>query len=143
MLEFSGNLFNTNAPAIGHGVNIKGLMGAGIAVQFARLWPEMHRQYRGLCGKNILNPGEAFVYHTPTLTIYNIASQDLPGRHARLDWLSEGVDATLSHAKGAGYDRVALPRIGCGIGGLNWDDVKPVIEGWEVAHGVNVEVWSL
>lgn len=142
MIEMTGNIFTTTAPAIGHGVNIKGLMGSGIAVQFRTLFPEMFRQYKAVCGSLALQAGEVFVYESPNFTVYNIASQDLPGKNARLDWLEDGLRATIADAEIRGYSIVALPQIGCGIGGLDIEDVRPLLADVEMGTSVQFELWT-
>lgn len=143
MREFTGNLFGSDATALGHGVNVDGLMGAGIAKQFAALFPTMHMNYRALCNAKLLMPGEVYVHTTPNLTIYNIASQDRPGRNARLDWLAEGIDAALSDTSLLGHSALALPRIGCGIGGLSWDDVEPLLAEIEARHSTELHIYTI
>jgi len=142
MIEMTGNLFTTTAPAIGHGVNVMGLMGSGIAVQFRNLFPEMYRQYRALCAQFLLNTGEAFVYEAENFVVYNIASQDMPGPHAALEWLEDGLRAVVSDAEARGLDRVALPQIGCGIGGLDVRDVVPLVKDVESGSTVQFEWWT-
>jgi O-acetyl-ADP-ribose deacetylase (regulator of RNase III) len=143
MQEMQGNLFDSDATAIGHGVNIDGLMGAGIAKQYARLFPQMYLNYRALCNARNLHAGEVYVHQTPNLTIYNIASQDRPGRNARLEWLEAGVDAALWHAADMGHSILALPRIGCGIGGLLWQDVRLILERLDGLYSTTLEIWTL
>jgi len=142
MIEKTGNLFTSDAPAIGHGVNVDGLMGAGIAVQFRTLFPEMYRQYAALCASGSLNPGEVFLYHSPNFIVYNIASQDRPGKNARLEWLEDGLRASVAHAEGMGLDRIALPQIGCGIGGLDLTDVRGLMQDVEMGTSVQFELWT-
>lgn len=143
MIEKTGNLFTSTAPAIGHGVNIDGVMGAGIAVQFRTLLPEMHRQYLAVCQKGWLHPGEVFAYEPPHgPLVYNIASQDRPGANARLEWLEDGLRNTVFDAEIRGFDRVALPHIGCGIGGLDLRDVKALMLDVEQGSSVQFEVWA-
>lgn len=75
--------------------------------------------------------------------VYNIASQDAPGRNADYGWLLSGVHRALSHADEHGIATVALPRIGAGVGGLDWDKVKQVLEVVASWHTANLELWSL
>jgi O-acetyl-ADP-ribose deacetylase (regulator of RNase III) len=144
LIEKTGDLFTTTAPAIGHGVNVHGVMGHGIAVQFRNRFPEMHEAYKVSCRKKDLTPGTTMIWEPfPGMFVYNIASQDAPGRNARLIWLRDGVEAALSHADGAGLSAVALPRIGAGIGGLAWDDVRSILSEIAESHKADIEVWTL
>lgn len=144
MIEKNGDVFTSDAPALGHGVNTRGAMGAGIAPHFAKRWPEMESQYIVLCRDQHLNPGETFVYKTEDgRWVYNMASQDLPGPNAAIDWLSGAAEAAAFHASENGVDRIAIPRIGCGIGGLDWDDVSAVLEQIELSYNMQFEVWTL
>ena len=142
MIEMTGNIFTSTAPAVGHGVNCQGVMGSGIAVQFRTLFPEMFRQYKALCNASLLVPGEVFPFQTENFLVYNIASQRLPGANATLEWLEEGLHAVLSDAEDRGYDRVALPQIGCGIGGLDIADVRPLIISVEAGSSMEFEFWT-
>lgn len=143
IIKKSGSLFETNAPALVQGVNCKGLMGAGIAVVFRKDFPAMYEAYARICSFDELAPGGVFHWDATDTqpAVYNIASQSNPGADARLDWLSISLKKSLRHAAGQGYDRVAMPLIGCGIGGLNWADVEPVVEQLSNECGVDVEVW--
>lgn len=143
LIHYTGNLFDSTAPALGHGVNVFGVMGAGIAVGFRKEYPAMYEQYAANCAEKLLTPGHVYYWNDPEKPdVYNIASQDAPGRNARLEWLEEGLDRALDHANWKGFDRIALPLIGCGIGGLDWADVEPLYERLSDKHGVDIEVWT-
>lgn len=82
-----GDLFDSEAAALGHGVNVDGLMGAGIAATFARTFPRLLLEYRAACRSEALQAGGMFPWRAPDgRWVYNLASQDRPGRRARLDW---------------------------------------------------------
>lgn len=125
MQVVQGDLFQATEGALGHGVNTVGVMGAGIAAVFRKRFPGLYEDYREACRGGFLQPGGVLPWQDPVSGkwIYNIASQDLPGAHARLDWLATGVGAALDHAYAQGVPVVALPRLGAGIGGLQWEEV--------------------
>jgi O-acetyl-ADP-ribose deacetylase (regulator of RNase III) len=124
-----GDLFaQDDVDAIGHGVNCRGVMGAGIALPFRRLEPVMYVQYAMRCKTGMLWPGEIFTWFGADKVIFNIASQAMPGPDARLDWLSDGL-RKVSELAIANDWTVALPWIGAGIGGLSKEAVKDLFEG--------------
>lgn len=143
-----GDLFNSTAKAIGHGVNIRGKMHAGIANKFRTEYPVNYQQYQNACANQILKPGGCFVFwdgffsfgnNVKRKLICNIASQDEPGPHAKYTWLESGLKVAVNACKIYNIDRLALPKIGCGIGGLEWDRVVPILE----KADINIEVWVL
>jgi O-acetyl-ADP-ribose deacetylase (regulator of RNase III) len=146
IIHQTGDIFTTRARAMGHGVNTEGVMGAGIAAQFRVRFPEMYRQYRVLCQNGDLNVGETFVFHIPGQDqgyfLYNIASQDLPGPHAKMEWLEDGVRAALIHAEKNSIYTIALPRIASGIGGLNESEVEEALSLLVKEYPVDIELWT-
>jgi O-acetyl-ADP-ribose deacetylase (regulator of RNase III) len=138
----SGDLFTSAASAFGHGVNTHGVMG-GIASQFRLRWPEMYDEYRRRCHAAELHPGDLMTWHTTDTWVFNLVTQNTPGPDARLGWLRESLQKTLAFADREGIDRIAIPRIGCGIGGLDWTDVEPLVRELATASACDLEVWSL
>lgn len=129
-IEKTGDLFGVSAPALAHGVNCKGLMGAGIAKPFKDKFPLMYEEYALWCEKGQLRPGRMFPYYAGQgRWVYNIASQDFPGANAKARWLSMGLRDAFMHARVFGVSEIAVPQIGCGIGGLDYrKDVEPIFE---------------
>ena len=139
IVERTGDLFSTECPALGHGVNTLGSMGAGIAVEFRRRWPAMYDAYRAECRSGRLQPGGIFVWQAADQLIVNLATQRGIGRGAaRLEWVRQAARATAQLSVAG----LALPRIGAGLGGLRWADVRAILDE-ELASLPYVELWSL
>ncbi len=103
-------------------------MGAGIAVLFRRKWPRMYRQYHALCEKGHFQPGEIFAWQEgDSPVIYNLATQLYPGRDARLEAIATSMQKMLADASERGIKRIGMPRIGAGLGGLDWKEVQQVL----------------
>lgn len=115
--------------AIAHGCNCQGTMG-GLAGLIARRWPQLAADYRAACAAGTFTLGGVLPWlDTETgVWIYNLATQLHGGPDARLDAIDGSLRNALVHARDHGVPRVFLPRIGAGIGGLDWHDVRAVLE---------------
>lgn len=132
MIEIKGDLFLSSSLALGHGVNCVGVMGAGIAPKFRSLSEEMYQKYRSHCKDGSLVPGMTYAYLLDDgRWVYNMATQDKPGRYARLEWVYKSARKALVHADRNGVESISIPKIGCGIGGLDWADVQKVLQNAE------------
>jgi len=130
---FKTDALTFDAPALAHGVNIMGLMGGGIAYQIAREYPMVEVAYIAACKTRKLRIGGCFPVSTSKddkpYVIYNLATQVEPGPCASLTAIDISVGRMVEHAKAHGIDHIAMPRIGCGIGGLRWQDVMFILNG--------------
>lgn len=144
----TGDIFTTTMPAIAHGVNTKGVMGGGIAAFIAQRFPAVLLPYKAACkDKSLITGGfqAVKVAENPDFFILNLASQDKLGRHARMEWLEESMEKAVAYANDNKLDGFAIPRIGAGIGGLDWEsEVKPYLEAvGSREDGFTIEIWSL
>lgn len=140
-----GNIFTTDMPAIGHGVNCEGVMGSGIAVSVRKLYPDVHEAYKKYCKSPGLKGGDVFIMKSEVdgKYIFNLASQVKKGRHATYPLLEASLWAAFDGLEELEVTGLALPQIGCGVGGLDWDKARPMIE--EVAASyplIDVELWT-
>lgn len=124
-----GDLFDSGSPAIAHGVNCRGVMGAGIAVGFKQRYPTMYQHYQAMCDQGHLILGQVFPWYAEheRPVIFNLATQIEPGPNARYSGVMQSVDTMLLMAQNKGISQVAIPQIGCGIGGLEWPQVEGIL----------------
>lgn len=143
--EVEGDLFEQHLPALAHGVNCQGVMGAGIALAFARRWPALKAFYQGHCAAVGLSPGDVLTWTDPVsgTRIYNLATQEWPGADARLDAIREATAAMLTDAESERVSAVGVPQLGAGIGGLRWHDVRQVLEECAAKSAVTLVAVSL
>ena len=115
-----------------HGCNCAGAMGKGIAIQFRNKYPKMFAEYKKLCWAGLYNPGDVFPYeYQPGCFVYNLATQKhyaIHGQLAKLEHIRKSVKKMLEHAAVHCVTDIALPKIGAGLGGLNWEDVQIALE---------------
>lgn len=149
VIDRTGDIFTTELPVIGHGVNTVGVMGAGIAKTVRTLYPSVYNRYRALCDAGNFPGGVCIVYGAEEWEgegqryIANISSQITPGSNATLELLAPGLEMAMDRVSNAGLPGIALPRIGAGIGGLDWDEARRVIEAEAERHPeLTVEIWT-
>lgn len=134
-----GDIFNTDGlSAYAHGCNCAGRMDAGIAVAFKKRWPRMFEQYELLCADGRFHLGDVFVWVEGNETVYNLAIQEHWKKKSQLAALVKALRKMLGLANGAGIDRIGLPRIGSGLGGLDWPRVRKVLS--ETGQEASVEL---
>jgi O-acetyl-ADP-ribose deacetylase (regulator of RNase III) len=144
MIKRRGDLFDTDAAAIGHGVNVRGVMGSGIAVAFKEKFPKNYRAYHNACVTGLFRAGETYIFQDNGIYVTNIASQDQPGPNATYKYLmTAALDAACELTDFYNQTRLAIPMIGCGIGGLEWDGVEYILRAVEImVPGFEFEVWK-
>lgn len=124
-----GDMFVTPVvTVIAHGVNLRGVFGAGIAEEISRRHPWAKKQY--MDHYRSMKLGDLFWAATANpqvvYRIANLATQEEPGPNAKLSAVEQSLRRLKSEARSG--DIVALPQIGCGIGGLKWWSVKDIIQ---------------
>ncbi|MDE5701742.1 MAG: macro domain-containing protein [Bacteroides sp.] len=124
-----GNIFTlSGVKCYAHGCNCVGAMGKGIALQFKMKYPQMYRLYKTKCADGTFTVGDVFEYVTGDEHIYNLGTQKSWKTKAELEAIRKSVDTMLKLATQDNVKSIAMPKIGAGLGGLNWCDVKTVIE---------------
>jgi len=130
MIQFieRGDIFNIkDVNSYAHGCNCAGAMGKGIALQFKNKYPKMYSEYRAMCKDGLFNPGDVFDYNYGNGHIYNLGTQVSWKTKARLEYIENSVGRMLELAASDNVTKIALPAIGAGLGGLNWNDVKEIL----------------
>ena len=114
--------------AIGHGVNTQGVMG-GFAGIIAEKYPQQCEGYLELCEINkthhqvVLDGGMALeAVRNDCPTIYHLVTQINPGADARIEYIKESLAEAIKMAKARGLTSIAIPAIGTGIGGLDFEE---------------------
>lgn len=133
MIEIShGNLLKANAEALVNTVNCVGFMGKGIALQFKLAFPANNRHYEAACRAGEVEPGRMLIYDNGRIRkphyIINFPTKRHWRGNSRIEDIRLGLEALIADAKRLGIRSIAVPPLGCGLGGLNWGEVKPLIE---------------
>ncbi len=109
-------------------VNCVGVMGKGIAAEFKARYPEMFRAYAGICKGGKLEPGNLHEYQSVSLRgcsrIWNIATKDHWRDPSQYAWIEAGIARIQANLVGLKSQRITIPALGCGNGGLDWKWVE-------------------
>jgi len=139
------DMFKSDADAWVNTVNCKGVMGGGIALLFKQKFPQMYLDYRNKCNIGIIKPGTVNTYAnddgSPNF-ILNLATKDDYRNPSELEWIKDGVFDLLCTVRQFRIQKVALPALGCGLGGLNFEDVKAIYEKYLASSDCIFEVYS-
>lgn len=147
-MEFTtGNILRADIEAVVNTVNCVGFMGRGIAAQFKRAYPANFKAYESACKRKEIVPGRMFVFETGQLTNPRFIVNFPTKRHwrgaSRIEDIESGLAALVDEVKRRGIKSIAIPPLGCGLGGLNWKDVRPLIErAFEMIPGVRTVVFE-
>ena len=133
MIEYkTGNILEEDAEALVNSVNCVGIMGRGVALQFKKAWPENFRAYAAACRRGAVQPGRPFVFETGRLTNPRYVINFPTKRHwrgkARIEDIEAGLRALAREVRQRNIRSIALPPLGTGLGGLQWQEVRRLIE---------------
>lgn len=123
----SGNIFNSNARAFVDAVNCMGVKGAGLALQFKRNFPQSYLDYREHCQQNGMAPGQVLVSEESGRIIIHFPTKVDWRNPSKLDWIELGLIDLVNQVNQRGIESIAIPQLGCGLGGLDWENVRPLI----------------
>ena len=122
-----GNIFDCNADVLVNPVNCVGVAGAGLALQFRNNCPGWFEDYKVMCDLGYVRPGHITTYAGKNYTVYNFPTK----RHWRDKSLAQDIILGMQQLIGMLYHNdvksIAIPPIGCGLGGLNWEHTRNYI----------------
>ena len=133
MIELTqGDILRADAEALVNTVNCVGVMGRGIALQFKKAFPENFKRYKAVCDKKELQPGKMYIHDlnrflNPRYVINFPTKRHWRGKSRMAD-IEAGLKTLVVEVRQRGIHSVAIPPLGCGLGGLPWVDVRARIE---------------
>lgn len=127
-----GNILEIKVEAIVNTVNCVGVMGKGIALQFRQAFPENYKLYKTACNKREVVVGKMFTVELPVLEypkiIINFPTKQHWRGKSKIEYIDEGLEDLARVIKDFNINSIAIPPLGCGLGGLEWSEVRPKIE---------------
>jgi len=139
-----GNILDSKTQALVNTVNTVGVMGKGIALQFKERFPQNFKAYQKACKEGLVKTGKMFVFREADLDgekiIINFPTKQEWYRKSQYSYIEEGLKDLARVIRGQGIQSIAIPPLGCGHGGLNWEKVNALIT--KYLHGLEgVEVF--
>ena len=127
-----GDILKADAEALVNTVNCVGIMGRGIALQFKNAFPANFKAYAVACKHGEVQPGRMFVFDTGELTWPRYLINFPTKRHwrgkSRIEDIEAGLVALVAEIRARNIHSIAIPPLGSGLGGLDWAEVRPLIE---------------
>lgn len=148
MIDFvTGDIFASGADAIVIPVNAVGVPGKGLALAAARRWPEWAADYKAACRRGELRAGWIHVTRGAVMAdrprhIIALATKDHWRAPSRIEWVESGLCKLRAWAFGHHVRTLAVPALGCGLGGLSWDEVWPIMKSILVGAMCDVRVYG-
>ena len=129
-----GDLFLSSAQTLSNPINCRAVMGGGLALEFRSRFPEMSQDYVQRCRRGEVRVGKPYVWRNLSGPfVLNFPTKDDWRDPSKLEHIEEGLRYLVDHCRPMGLTSLALPALGCGLGGLEWRVVRPVMER-ELSH---------
>jgi O-acetyl-ADP-ribose deacetylase (regulator of RNase III) len=141
-------MFESKAEALVNTVNLQGVMGKGIALRFKELFPTNFKLYQKACKENSIGLGRLLVTENDQILgpkfIINFPTKDNWKNNSLLSSIETGLEDLVKIITQYQIKSIAIPPLGCGNGGLDWNDVKPLIitKLTSIADYVEIEVFE-
>ena len=142
-----GNILDADVEAIVNTVNCVGVMGAGLALQIRKAFPSNYLAYVEACKNNKVKPGKMFTWRVNQETkpkyIINFPTKRHWRNKSRVDDIEAGLAALAKEIKRKKIKSIAVPPLGCGLGGLDFKDILPrIIRGLHDVGDVEIHVYE-
>lgn len=134
MIHFTkGNLLESDAQALVNTVNTVGVMGKGIALQFKNQFPDNYKIYAKACKENQFQIGQLLITTEHSLLkgdkiIINFPTKTDWRKPSELSYIEKGIIQLVEEIKIRNIKSIAIPPLGAGNGGLDWDKVRKMME---------------
>jgi O-acetyl-ADP-ribose deacetylase (regulator of RNase III) len=142
----TGNLLEADTQALVNTVNTVGVMGKGIALQFAERFKTNLKLYKEACKNGTLEVGKLLVVTDADMNgerlIINFPTKKDWKHRSSYAYVEDGLKALVELIQDRKIESIAVPPLGCGNGGLQWAKVKPMIEEYLGALDIRVVVYE-
>ncbi|MBD5131438.1 MAG: macro domain-containing protein [Clostridiales bacterium] len=123
-----GDIFSSPAQVIVNTVNTVGVMGKGLALEFKQRYPNMFETYKRICEKHQFSIGRLMLVYEPDHWILLFPTKQNWRYPSKLEYIESGLIKFTRTYVEKNISSIAFPRLGCGNGELEWDQVKALME---------------
>lgn len=123
-----GDIFNSGCMALVNPVNCQGTMGKGLAKEFKKRFPENFKVYKSACESGRCRIGRCFGWEEKGTIIVNFPTKNEWRKPSEYEYIESGLKDMAEILRRLPYIKtVAIPALGCNLGGLDWDRVSDMI----------------
>lgn len=150
MLHFiHGDIFESPARVLVNPVNCVGVMGAGLALQFKKRFPVEFTTYKSICRDNKLKPGGCVFLTNQNVPVGQklvlaVATKGHWKNSTELEYVEKILHdiQLVSRRTPERIQSIAIPMIGCGCGGLDWNtQVRPLVVKYLSSEDIKVDIY--
>jgi O-acetyl-ADP-ribose deacetylase (regulator of RNase III) len=150
IIEVEGDINLSSANAIAHVVAPNDEFKSGFAHSLRESWPALYKDFRHYCRQEHPKPGAVWGWKgAESSTIYSLMAQEAAEGHnshpgkASLPSLNKALSELKHLCETEHYKTLALTRLATGVGGLEWKDVKPMIDKHFKDSNIRVYVYKV
>lgn len=137
------SIWNSKAQVLTNPVNTVGVMGAGLALDFKQRYPAMFRHYVICCRNRDLRVGQPILYQDSEVQVLYFPTKEHWRNPSKVEWIEQGFYWLLANHQQLGIRSIAMPKLGCGHGGLDFrHDVQPLMERYFRHADLEVSVFT-
>ena len=136
----TGNLFQSPAQVLVNTVNIVGVMGKGVALEFKKIYPDMFKEYQAICERGEFDIGTLWLYKSPNKWVLNFPTK-VHWRHpSKVEYVVAGLEKFVKTYSELGIHSIAFPPLGSGNGELDFkSQVQPIMQ--EYLSNLPIEIF--
>ncbi len=145
----SGDILFTKAECIAHGVSPNDNFAQGLALSIRKQWPALYKDFKHHSQTCHPKEGGLWIWRSPTSPIIiNLFTQEHPSskggmpRPAMLKYVRNCLKELGKEAKKSGLKNLAITKLATGVGKLDWNDVKPLLEEYLSPLSLSVFVYE-
>lgn len=153
-----GDIFFSELQTLTVTVNLQGVMGKGLALRAREQFPDVYVAYEKACRAKKITSARPYIYKreasvadeladvkpyqgcikNPMKWFLLFATKRHWRENSRIEDIESGLQWLQKNFKKEEIQSLAMPALGCALGGLDWADVAPLI--CKYLHGIGIPV---